>query len=149
MDGVMRQTPHQSIATLRGGTHGTPRAKHFFFVLHQSAPQHPMEFVSPEGLRMDGRRPKELRRLSCQIDVLDSADGSAIFEMGNTKVIHAHDACAVPQLPTSAAMRCWRTEPLNNAGPLICHCDLHGRFWLQFLAQGKSTREEKGKKTER
>lgn len=45
-----------------------------------------MEFVSPEGLRLDGRRPKELRRLSCSIDVLASADGSAIFEMGNTKV---------------------------------------------------------------
>ena len=49
-----------------------------------------MEYVSPEGLRVDGRRPRELRRLSCQLDVLQSADGSAIFEMGNTKVgLHA------------------------------------------------------------
>ncbi|KAL6756870.1 ribosomal protein S5 domain 2-type protein [Haematococcus lacustris] len=48
-----------------------------------------MEFVSPEGLRQDGRRPKELRRLACQLDVLQSADGSAIFEMGNTKVMAA------------------------------------------------------------
>ncbi|KAG1660225.1 hypothetical protein FOA52_005095 [Chlamydomonas sp. UWO 241] len=46
-----------------------------------------MEFVSPEGLRLDGRRPKELRRLAAQLDVLASADGSAIFEMGNTKVL--------------------------------------------------------------
>lgn len=45
-----------------------------------------MEFISPEGLRMDGRRPKELRRLSCQLSVLASADGSAVFQMGNTKV---------------------------------------------------------------
>jgi exosome complex component RRP41 len=45
-----------------------------------------MEFVSPEGLRQDGRRPHELRRTAAQLDVLDSADGSAIFEMGNTKV---------------------------------------------------------------
>lgn len=45
-----------------------------------------MEFVSPEGLRIDGRRPRELRRISCQLDVLTNADGSAIFEMGNTKV---------------------------------------------------------------
>jgi exosome complex component RRP41 len=44
-----------------------------------------MEFVSPEGLRLDGRRPKELRRLDAKLDVLASADGSAIFEMGNTK----------------------------------------------------------------
>ncbi len=44
-----------------------------------------MEFVSPEGLRIDGRRANELRRLNAQLDVLESADGSAIFEMGNTK----------------------------------------------------------------
>ena len=44
-----------------------------------------MEFVSPEGLRIDGRRPKELRRLDAQLDVLSSADGSAIYSMGNTK----------------------------------------------------------------
>lgn len=45
-----------------------------------------MEFVSPEGLRLDGRRPKELRALRCQLNPLPQADGSAIFEMGNTKV---------------------------------------------------------------
>jgi ribonuclease PH len=44
-----------------------------------------MEYVSPEGLRVDGRRPKELRKLRCQLGVLASADGSSIFEMGNTK----------------------------------------------------------------
>jgi len=46
-----------------------------------------MEYVSPEGLRIDGRRPKELRRLDCSLDVLHSADGSAVFQMGNTKVL--------------------------------------------------------------
>ena len=45
-----------------------------------------MEFLSPEGLRLDGRRPKELRQLQCELGVLDSADGSAMFTMGNTKV---------------------------------------------------------------
>jgi len=38
------------------------------------------------GLRKDGRRPRELRRIRCQVGVLDTADGSAIFEMGNTQV---------------------------------------------------------------
>jgi polyribonucleotide nucleotidyltransferase len=46
-----------------------------------------MEFVSPEGLRLDGRRPKELRQLKAELGVLQSADGSATFEMGNTKVV--------------------------------------------------------------
>lgn len=44
-----------------------------------------MEFISPEGLRLDGRRPRELRQLQCELGVLDSADGSAMFTMGNTK----------------------------------------------------------------
>eukprot|EP00887_Chlorella_sp_A99_P000396 scaffold13.g396.t1 len=48
-----------------------------------------MEFVSPEGLRLDGRRPRELRALKCEFGVLASADGSATFEMGNTKVLAA------------------------------------------------------------
>lgn len=45
-----------------------------------------MEFVSPEGLRQDGRRPHELRNLKCDIGTIAKADGSASFEMGNTKV---------------------------------------------------------------
>ncbi|PRW20485.1 exosome complex component RRP41-like protein isoform A [Chlorella sorokiniana] len=48
-----------------------------------------MEYVSPEGLRLDGRRPKELRQLKAELGVLASADGSAMFEMGNTKVLAA------------------------------------------------------------
>ncbi|GMH01255.1 hypothetical protein Nepgr_003094 [Nepenthes gracilis] len=48
-----------------------------------------MEFVSPEGLRLDGRRPLEMRQLRAEIGVVTQADGSAVFEMGNTKVIAA------------------------------------------------------------
>uniref|UniRef100_A0A803M4Y1 Uncharacterized protein n=1 Tax=Chenopodium quinoa TaxID=63459 RepID=A0A803M4Y1_CHEQI len=48
-----------------------------------------MEFISPEGLRLDGRRPLEMRQLRAQIGVVSKADGSAVFEMGNTKVIAA------------------------------------------------------------
>ena len=45
-----------------------------------------MDFVSPEGLRVDGRRPQELRALQCKFSVLSSCDGSALFQAGNTKV---------------------------------------------------------------
>ncbi|CAN0825164.1 Exosome complex component RRP41 homolog [Linum grandiflorum] len=48
-----------------------------------------MEFVSPEGLRLDGRRPMEMRQLRAEIGAVARADGSAVFEMGNTKVIAA------------------------------------------------------------
>lgn len=45
------------------------------------------EYVSPEGLRQDGRRPMELRAMHGQMDVFPRADGSATFSFGNTKVI--------------------------------------------------------------
>ncbi|GMH37053.1 hypothetical protein BSKO_04926 [Bryopsis sp. KO-2023] len=48
-----------------------------------------MEYITPEGLRIDGRRPKELRQLRCQVGSFENADGSANFEMGNTKVVAA------------------------------------------------------------
>ncbi|KAJ4728436.1 Exosome complex component RRP41 [Melia azedarach] len=48
-----------------------------------------MEYVSPEGLRLDGRRPTEMRQLRAEIGAVAKADGSAVFEMGNTKVIAA------------------------------------------------------------
>lgn len=44
------------------------------------------EWVTPEGLRGDGRRARELRRLRVELGVLPHADGSACVEMGNTKV---------------------------------------------------------------
>jgi exosome complex component RRP41 len=44
-----------------------------------------MEFVSPEGLRLDGRRETELRRLKCELGTLTNANGSAVLEMGQTK----------------------------------------------------------------
>lgn len=39
------------------------------------------------GLRSDGRRPLELRSITCQLGVMDSADGSALFKFGNTAVL--------------------------------------------------------------
>ncbi|KAK8924166.1 hypothetical protein KSP39_PZI019523 [Platanthera zijinensis] len=49
-----------------------------------------MEYVSSlTGFRFDGRRPNEMRQIRGEIGVLAKADGSALFEMGNTKVIAA------------------------------------------------------------
>lgn len=39
------------------------------------------------GLRVDGRRPPELRKLQCKLGVFQQADGSAFMEQGNTKVL--------------------------------------------------------------
>lgn len=45
------------------------------------------ELLSTEGLRLDGRRPKEIRRLSARTGVLPRADGSAYVQMGNTRCL--------------------------------------------------------------
>jgi exosome complex component RRP41 len=47
-----------------------------------------VELVTPEGLRVDGRRAGELRRFYSKVGLLQ-ADGSAYVEMGNTQVICA------------------------------------------------------------
>ena len=46
-----------------------------------------LEYVSPEGLRLDGRRPQELRGLTAKLGILPQMDGSALFELGNTRVL--------------------------------------------------------------
>lgn len=46
-----------------------------------------VEYVSPEGLRLDGRRPNEPRKMDAKMGVLPAVDGSAIFELGNTRVL--------------------------------------------------------------
>lgn len=48
-----------------------------------------LEILSPEGFRLDGRRPGELRRFVCRMGVFGQADGSAYVEMGNTKTLAA------------------------------------------------------------
>ena len=39
--------------------------------------------------RLDGRRPGEVRRVRCRLGVLARADGSAMYEQGNTRVMAA------------------------------------------------------------
>ncbi|MGC9105757.1 MAG: exosome complex exonuclease Rrp41 [Thermoprotei archaeon] len=53
-----------------------------------AAQQRP-KLIDERGLRTDGRRPDEMRPIKIELGVLKNADGSAIFEMGNTKVIAA------------------------------------------------------------
>ena len=46
-----------------------------------------LELISREGLRLDGRKPHELRKIRCNKGIFTQADVSAYFEQGNTKVI--------------------------------------------------------------
>lgn len=47
------------------------------------------DLLSSQGLRLDGRRPNELRRIHCKLGVFTQPDGSAYLEQGNTKVLAA------------------------------------------------------------
>lgn len=48
-----------------------------------------MQYISPEGLREDGRRPTEIRKLRASLGSISEADGSAYLEQGNTKILAA------------------------------------------------------------
>ncbi|KAL6073658.1 Exosome complex component RRP41 [Balamuthia mandrillaris] len=45
------------------------------------------EYISPEGLRLDGRKAEELRKIQCKLGIFSRADGSAYYQQGNTKVV--------------------------------------------------------------
>ncbi|AEE93717.1 MULTISPECIES: exosome complex exonuclease Rrp41 [Acidianus] len=47
------------------------------------------KLILDNGLRLDGRRPDELRPMKMEVGVLKNADGSAIVEVGNTKILAA------------------------------------------------------------
>jgi len=48
-----------------------------------------IELIGPQGLRTDGRRANELRKIKCKLSVLSQADGSAYIEQGHTKCLAA------------------------------------------------------------
>ena len=56
-------------------------------------PPPPPPLIARAAFPAPRRRPKELRQLKAELGVLSSADGSALFEMGNTKVQAEAAAC--------------------------------------------------------
>ncbi|CAH1641786.1 unnamed protein product [Spodoptera littoralis] len=69
-----------------------------------------LELLSSQGLRLDGRRPNELRRIQCKLGVFTQPDGSAYIEQGNTKVLAAvygpHQAAKSKSLQDSVVINC-------------------------------------------
>ncbi|NAZ27219.1 MAG: exosome complex exonuclease Rrp41 [Thermogladius sp.] len=66
--------------------------------------------IREDGLRVDGRKPEDLRPIRMEIEVLKNANGSALVEYGGTKVIAAvyGPREATPkavQLPDRAVLR--------------------------------------------
>ncbi|GMT08207.1 hypothetical protein PENTCL1PPCAC_30381 [Pristionchus entomophagus] len=48
-----------------------------------------MNVLNEHGFRSDGRRPEQIRNISCKLGVYPQADGSAYIEQGNTRVLCA------------------------------------------------------------
>jgi exosome complex component RRP41 len=77
-------------------------------MLNQSKPD---KLIDDRGLRVDGRRPDEIRPVKMEVGVLDKADGSAYIEQGKNKILvaiygprEAHPRHVA--LPDRAAIRC-------------------------------------------
>ncbi len=71
----------------------------------------PIELISTDGLRIDGRRLDESRPIKMEVGVLDKADGSAYVEQGKNRILiavygprEAHPKHMA--LPHRASLRC-------------------------------------------
>jgi len=88
------------------------------------------ELLSDQGLRLDGRKAGELRRLQCRMGVYGQADGSAYLEQGNTKVLAAvygpHD------------MRDSRLRPLHDR--VVVNC----QYSMAVFSTGERKRRPRG-----
>lgn len=54
-------------------------------------PQIRTEYIDLSGLRLDGRRANEVRRIRCHMGEGGRGDGCAVLEMGNTKILATVD----------------------------------------------------------
>ena len=74
-----------------------------------------IEYVDLSGLRVDGRRPHELRKINARMGVLAKPNGSALLEQGNTKVL----------VSVYGPRRCeHRSKELHNRAVVTCECSV-------------------------
>lgn len=98
-----------------------------------------LEYISLDGLRIDGRRPTEVRKIRCSLGALSRADGSAYYEQGNTRVLAAvygpreprsradaeHDRAVVKcefstaMFASSTYRRTWKGDRKSTAAALV------------------------------
>lgn len=93
--------------------------------------------MSYEGIRQDGRRWNELRRMQCDLGVVSGADGSCSFTCGRTKIIAScfvvplsKQKASAARVPTTATAAAASTAP---------HVELRVS-WLPFATQERRER---------
>ncbi|TET63795.1 exosome complex exonuclease Rrp41 [Candidatus Bathyarchaeota archaeon] len=51
--------------------------------------QKPEKLIDKKGLRLDGRKPEDLRQIQIEVGILQNADGSAYIQQGKNKILAA------------------------------------------------------------
>ncbi len=90
--------------------------------------------MSPEGLRLDGRRCHEIRKIECNLGMLPAMDGSAFFQQGNTQVI------ATVLGPREARRR---ADALHNKAFVTCEFSMANFATSERKSRSKSDRKSK------
>ncbi|OEL28831.1 Exosome complex component RRP41-like protein [Dichanthelium oligosanthes] len=99
-----------------------------------------MEYVDPlTGFRVDGRRPNEMRQLKGEVGVVARADGSALFEMGNTRVIAAVYGPREVNSPTLISAVQNKGQQVNSKEALV-RCE----YRMAEFSTGDRRRKPKG-----
>lgn len=49
--------------------------------------QKPEKLIDKKGLRLDGRKPEELRQIKIEVGIISNADGSAYIQQGKNKIL--------------------------------------------------------------
>lgn len=97
-----------------------------------------LEYISLDGLRVDGRLHTEVRKIRCSLGTLSRADGSAYYEQGNTRVLAAvygpreptgrdfeHDKAIVKcefstaMFASTARRRTWKGDRKSTAAAIV------------------------------
>lgn len=94
------------------------------------------ELLSDLNLRLDGRKSDELRRIRCKLGVFSVADGSAYFEMGNTKVLAAVYG---PHEPTRRGTGSFQQQPINEE-----HVIVNCQYSMAVFSTGERKRRPRG-----
>lgn len=86
------------------------------------------EIINPSGLRLDGRRPTELRTISIEVAPIDvqSVDGSCLYSAGNTRVLATVTG---PQELSSKE----RTAVSRDINTYIALAEEHARLTVEFI----------------
>jgi len=64
-------------------------SRDIYFVFNKLEKDHVRNMILKQGIRVDGRKPEEIRPITCEVGILPRAHGSALFVRGETQCLAA------------------------------------------------------------